>query len=230
MQKIPGHIIGLTGPSGSGKDTVADYLVEAYGFVKRSFADPIYEALAPVVGVSVESLHHSKRRTFDKSHWIESRVLENGFGSKVNPYRFKQFSVREALVAVGRWMREEYGSGYLVEQFDVFVLSQLNRFNRGEIVQVRVVNPSVRRTHDGGDAERDYFYELRNVGASAAVWHVWRSAFQQPTMGDTTNALFEPHTGDSLILNTSTVDRLRTSVSLLISGNGIVNSSDYKAD
>ena len=38
-------IIGLSGYARSGKDTVANYLVEKYGFVKISFADPMREAL-----------------------------------------------------------------------------------------------------------------------------------------------------------------------------------------
>ena len=34
-------IIGLVGPKGAGKDTVADYLVANYGFTKLAFADPV---------------------------------------------------------------------------------------------------------------------------------------------------------------------------------------------
>ena len=39
-------IIGLTGRAGAGKDTVADYLVENYGFKKLSFASTLKEMLA----------------------------------------------------------------------------------------------------------------------------------------------------------------------------------------
>lgn len=38
-------IIGLSGYGGSGKDTVAKYLVDNYGYKKAAFADPIKEAL-----------------------------------------------------------------------------------------------------------------------------------------------------------------------------------------
>src|SRR5688500_6924803 len=35
------NIIGVSGQAGSGKDTVANYLCEEYGFVKIALADPI---------------------------------------------------------------------------------------------------------------------------------------------------------------------------------------------
>jgi dephospho-CoA kinase len=38
-------IIGLSGYAQSGKDTVANYLVEHHGFIRIAFADPIREAL-----------------------------------------------------------------------------------------------------------------------------------------------------------------------------------------
>lgn len=38
-------ILGLSGYARSGKDTIADYLVENYGFTRMAFADPMREAL-----------------------------------------------------------------------------------------------------------------------------------------------------------------------------------------
>ena len=37
------NIIGILGNKRVGKDTVADYLVKNYGFIKYNFADPIKE-------------------------------------------------------------------------------------------------------------------------------------------------------------------------------------------
>jgi Domain of unknown function (DUF4406) len=39
------ELIGLSGYARSGKDTVADYLVDSYGYKKMSFADPMKQAL-----------------------------------------------------------------------------------------------------------------------------------------------------------------------------------------
>lgn len=46
-------IIGLSGYARSGKDTVAEILVQQHGFERRAFADPLYEGLRllnPIVG------------------------------------------------------------------------------------------------------------------------------------------------------------------------------------
>lgn len=54
------EVVGLSGWARSGKDTVADYLVENHGFMKMSFAEPMREALArlnPLISVSVDQVY-----------------------------------------------------------------------------------------------------------------------------------------------------------------------------
>lgn len=53
-----GMVIGLTGLAGAGKDTVADYLVEHYGFQKVAFADEMKRVLRemnPIIGMDMYS-------------------------------------------------------------------------------------------------------------------------------------------------------------------------------
>src|SRR5579863_3132559 len=50
-------IIGITGRKRSGKDTVGNYLVEHYGFVKVSFADTLKEACKIIFGFSDEQVY-----------------------------------------------------------------------------------------------------------------------------------------------------------------------------
>lgn len=54
------HIIGLAGVAGSGKDTVADYLVRQHGYTKIAFADPLRAmtaALLPYLGIQGDTTH-----------------------------------------------------------------------------------------------------------------------------------------------------------------------------
>lgn len=52
-------VIGLAGPAGCGKSTVAGVLVSHYGFTKLAFADPIKEMLSVIV--SKEYLYEKKQ-------------------------------------------------------------------------------------------------------------------------------------------------------------------------
>lgn len=47
-------LIGLAGLKGSGKDTAGAYLVERYGFVRKSFAEPLKVSAAAALGIPVE--------------------------------------------------------------------------------------------------------------------------------------------------------------------------------
>ena len=49
--------IGLLGQKGSGKDTLADYLVNNKGFVKYSFATPVKNISKILFNLSYEQLY-----------------------------------------------------------------------------------------------------------------------------------------------------------------------------
>jgi len=49
-------LIALCGAAGSGKNTVADRLVKEHGFYHLAFADPLYEMVSIVTGLSREDL------------------------------------------------------------------------------------------------------------------------------------------------------------------------------
>lgn len=53
-------MIGLTGLARSGKDTVAERLVQQHRFVQHSFADPIRKFVANILGWSLEELQSGK--------------------------------------------------------------------------------------------------------------------------------------------------------------------------
>ena len=49
------QIIALTGPKGAGKSTVAQHLVDAHGYHRMRFADPVKRMLR-AMGLSVEHI------------------------------------------------------------------------------------------------------------------------------------------------------------------------------
>lgn len=54
-------LIGLAGPMGSGKSTVASHLVTEHNFIEYSFAQPLKDALCALLGITPERLELLKR-------------------------------------------------------------------------------------------------------------------------------------------------------------------------
>ncbi len=65
-------IIGLTGKTHSGKDTIADYLVNNYRFIKIAFADSLKLACKEVFGFSNNQLYDEKLKEEIDNDWGHS--------------------------------------------------------------------------------------------------------------------------------------------------------------
>jgi hypothetical protein len=98
-------IIGLSGYAQTGKDTIADYLISDYGFVRVAFADPIREALYkldPKVRLG-ESAGVSIRHAVDNVGWEEVKKLSS--------------DTRELLQRLGTEVgREMFGETFWVDK------------------------------------------------------------------------------------------------------------------
>ena len=73
-------IVGVSGFAGSGKDTVADILVEEFGFVKVALADPLKRVLKDVYDFSDDQLWgpSQKRNAPDERYPREHTIPYNG--------------------------------------------------------------------------------------------------------------------------------------------------------
>jgi hypothetical protein len=71
-------IIGLNGQARSGKDTVADFLVEHYGFVKVALADPIKRAAMEWWDFTEEQLWGDLKEEPDERYPVPHRLVSQG--------------------------------------------------------------------------------------------------------------------------------------------------------
>ena len=94
-------ILGVTGLIGSGKDTIADYLVTYHGFKRISFAASLKDAVAAVFGWDREMLEgrssSSREWREQTDHWWSERLNKN-----VTP----------------RWVLQQWGTEVCRKSFD----------------------------------------------------------------------------------------------------------------
>ena len=87
-------IIGLSGPAGSGKDTVADFLCQTQGFVQIAFADHIRDGVAATFGLEQSYFtDRAKKETVVIRIGKSPRELMQGFGDWLRALmRFLRYS------------------------------------------------------------------------------------------------------------------------------------------
>lgn len=66
-------ILGISGLKGSGKDTIADYLVKNHNFVKVSFADALKDGCKAIFGFNDRQLYGDLKEVVDKNWKITPR-------------------------------------------------------------------------------------------------------------------------------------------------------------
>jgi len=144
-------IIGLLGYAQSGKDTVANILVEEYGYTRVAFADKIRELLYemnPKVTVGYD-IHTTLQLMVDHSSWDEA---------KQNP------DVRAMLQNIGVGARKVFGDEFWVMQ----ALRQVHFEGNYVITDVRFANEAKRiKQYDNAQ-----LWRVKREGVEAVNSHV----------------------------------------------------------
>lgn len=103
-------ILGVSGQTNSGKDTIADYLVADRGFVRVALADPIKRFCHQVFGFSKEQLWGPSRHRnavdhrFDKPEaWELAELQLNLHGTQFCRHLLAKEDVAEAVKALSHW-------------------------------------------------------------------------------------------------------------------------------
>jgi len=102
-------IVGLSGYAQSGKDTVAEYLIDNYGFVRVAFADPIRDALYaldPLVRgtMTVQPIVNLYGWEEAKQNFPEIRRMLQRFGTEVGRTLWSEnFWVEQAFAKIKQY-------------------------------------------------------------------------------------------------------------------------------
>lgn len=110
-------IVGICGLIGSGKDTIADYLVNLHQFRRESFARSLKDAVAAVFGWDRDML---EGRTKQSREWREQVDFwwSNRLGMKITP----------------RWVLQNWGTEVCRQGFhdDIWIASLENKLRHSE--------------------------------------------------------------------------------------------------
>lgn len=105
-------IIGITGAAGAGKDTIADILVEEYGYYKLPFADTLKDSVCALFDVTRPWLDIWKNDP-------EIRIKIERMGIDEEEIVIRSFSVREFLQRYGvEAHRDVFGEGFWIRAWD----------------------------------------------------------------------------------------------------------------
>ena len=109
-------ILGVTGLIGSGKDTIADYLVTNHGFKRISFAASLKDAVAAIFGWDRELLEGT---TKSSRKWRE----------QVDPWWSERLQMPELTP---RWILQQWGTEVCRKSFhnDIWIVSLENRLRQ----------------------------------------------------------------------------------------------------
>jgi len=137
-------IVGLVGPIGSGKGTVADILVDRHGFFKESYANSLKDACSIIFGWNREMLEGN---TPESRAWREQK--DEWWSNKLG----REFSPRLALQLMGT------EAGRDVFHPDLWVHTVMRRceqapWNNYVIADVRFPNEIKAITDSGGKVVR----------------------------------------------------------------------------
>ena len=150
-------IIGLTGYAQSGKDTLANLLVENYGYTRVAFADKIrdflYEMNPMVDTVAFEPI------------FLKERVDRDGWEvAKQNPH------IRRALQNAGVAARKTFGEGFWVHEAMKSMLEDPRPDMNYVITDVRFLNEA-----DMVRANKGQMWRVKRNGVEAVNAHISES-------------------------------------------------------
>ena len=203
-------LIGLTGPAGSGKDTVADYLCAAHGFSRYAYADPLRLEIAAAFGISVDLLLDRERKEKPTDLLALERCENWHFVGYIVDKLPASFCGGLKLPRSPRWIMQKWGTEY-------------RRQHNGQDYWIRQAENAIADMDRAGitrvvitDARfEDEAEFIRSKGGQVWLLHRPDLLAVNPHVSERGVAI---HDNDLEIINNSTIGNLHTQVAMMLGG------------
>ena len=183
------HIIAITGPKRSGKDTTASYLKSMFDYQTLAFADPMKDILCLTFGISRETLDNFKN--LKDSHKILGVESYGAFADDADDYVEFSTDMRQVLTNFADSMKKQFGEDVWASKLvadaiswdiDKLVVSDLRYLNEYHCLKEYSENLTVIRIHkeglegDAHSSEQEYKkiptdYEISNNGTLQELYN-----------------------------------------------------------
>lgn len=204
-------ILGLAGPAGCGKDTVADYLVTRYGYEKFAFSDRLYAEVTAAFDLESEDLLRD-RATKDAlttrmaaENCSDSEFLDLLCSSNLVYSGSEPLSPRQVLQWWGTEFRRASDPDYWVKKTAEWLAAVPQLFAYPEQVPTHFVNTTVRFPN-----ERQWIHDM-----GGNVWHI-RRRDAKPVVAHISETPLEIWPGERELHNNDSIERLHYGIDLLM--------------
>lgn len=192
-------IIGLTGKRLAGKDTVANYLVEKYGYEHVSYGKKMKEAIAALFNITVEEVEDYKD---DRSFSVLDRV--------------------EVHLEVGGIFTKAFGWVEFLQRFG----TEMGRNVLGEDLWLNYCFPDPEQYHHASDLYRDEKLVVKDVrfeneakrilDLGGKIIEIRREWIDEKNDAHVSEAGLPSHYSEYVIANTDTIESLYKDVDAIL--------------
>lgn len=219
-------VLGLAGQAGVGKDTVANYLRDTYGFVVFAFSSCLYAEVAAAFGLEDESLLRDRatkevpteklslQYCQDANFFIlMNKLLDRTVSEsewKIH-WRQKPLSPRQILQWWGTQYRRAQDPNYWLNKNEDFLLGLRAMYRYPEQAPQHFVNTTCRFPN-----EQEWIHTGAHGGLWAGnVWHIRRDGIASVAAHESESPL-PVLDGERELWNNDSIERLHRGIDLLL--------------